>query len=668
MDLNASPLPEEDEQTYYEEEIQENVGTRAVFIQEERVESAVTTLRREREERRRKLRREQEEQGNKRFAQTVPYENRPQNRPAMRNREVPQGWMECPAFGQPIDKLIPSKVPLDETYNDSVPPGKRYSSKQLINKQRKAGREIGLVLDLTNTTRYYSVQEWTKLGIKHQKIACRGRESVPDNESVNQFVFAVMEFMDRHKNSKTQKYILVHCTHGHNRTGFMIVHYLMRTQLTSVSEAIERFRTVRPPGIYKPDYIKALYTFYHEVPESLNCPSTPEWKRSSDLDLNGEAVQDDDGEDSGDNSSAIIQESVENNNITNDDVLGDAIPHHQQEALRHLCYRLLEMPGRGNGQFPGSHPVSLNKDNLQLLKQRYYYATWKADGTRYMMLIMRDGCYLIDRTFSFRRIQMRFPLRNFTEGFHEMTLIDGEMIIDKIENVGLKRRYLAYDLMAINGVSKVKLPFSERWKLLEDEIIKPRNYENNPTYRYDMELFRVRRKGFWLLSTVEKLLSNFIPSLSHESDGLIFQGWDDPYVCRTHEGLLKWKYPEMNSVDFLFEIGSNNHQILFISERGKHKPLDGERVKFPDQEDVSALSGKIIECSKDPIEDCWVCMRVRYDKATANDINTFRKVLRSIKDNITTDVLVGEIREIVRLPMYEDRTPHQPPVKRRPVN
>jgi len=32
------------------------------------------------------------------------------------------------------------------------------------------------------------------------------------------------------------------------------------------------------------------------------------------------------------------------------------------------------------------------------------------------------------------------------------------------------------------------------------------------------------------------------------------QGWDDPYVTRTHEGLLKWKYPEMNSVDFLFEV------------------------------------------------------------------------------------------------------------------
>ena len=38
-----------------------------------------------------------------------------------------------------------------------------------------------------------------------------------------------------------------------------------------------------------------------------------------------------------------------------------------------------------------------------------------------------------------------------------MTLIDGEMIIDKIPEVGLKRRYLVYDLMAINGSPKVKV-------------------------------------------------------------------------------------------------------------------------------------------------------------------------------------------------------------------
>lgn len=38
-----------------------------------------------------------------------------------------------------------------------------------------------------------------------------------------------------------------------------------------------------------------------------------------------------------------------------------------------------------------------------------------------------------------------------------------------------------------------------------------------------IDVHQVRRKGFWLLSTVTKLLRKFIPGLSHASDGLIFQ-------------------------------------------------------------------------------------------------------------------------------------------------
>ncbi|EEE51857.1 hypothetical protein OsJ_33380 [Oryza sativa Japonica Group] len=585
MDLNASPLPEEDEQPY-EQQVEVD------FAQEEHVESAVATMRREREERRKKLKREQQDEGSRLHSQQIRNDYAPYNRAGRgRIKEAPDGWMNCPAFGEPIDKIIPSKVPLDETFNDLVPPGKRYSSKQVVNKQRKAGREIGLVIDLTNTTRYYSPAEWTRQGIKHVKIPCKGRDAVPDNESVNWFVYEVMMFLDRQKQSKNPKYILVHCTHGHNRTGFMIIHYLMRTQVSCVAEAINIFAKRRPPGIYKRDYIEALYSFYHEVPEHMiTCPSTPEWKRSSDLDLNGEAKQDDDDE-NGD--LAPVHNEVEDKVITNDDVLGDAVPYDQQDALRVVCYRLLEMP----------------------------------------------------------------------PGLHEMTLIDGEMIIDTVPDSGLKRRYLAYDLMALDAVSKTKLPFSERWRLLEDEIIRPRYYEkkqfesgvkSNPMYKYDMELFSVRRKDFWLLSTVTKLLKEFIPSLSHDADGLIFQGWDDPYVTRTHEGLLKWKYPSMNSVDFLFEVGGDNRQLVFLYERGKKKLMDGSRIAFPN-EDPSSISGRIVECSWNKEEGCWVCMRIRSDKSTPNDINTYRKVMRSITDNITEEKLLEEIHEITRLPMYADR-------------
>ncbi|OIW20949.1 hypothetical protein TanjilG_25944 [Lupinus angustifolius] len=200
--------------------------------------------------------------------------------------------------------------------------------------------------------------------------------------------------------------------------------------------------------------------------------------------------------------------------------------------------------------------------------------------------------------------------------------------------------------------------------MLEKEVIEPRNHERqhiyqsrNPYYRYDLEPFRVRRKDFWLLSTVNKLLKEFIKRLSHEADGLIFQGWDDPYVPRTHEGLLKWKYAELNSVDFLFEV-DGDRQLLYINDRGKKRLMEGNTVAFGDDSDPSFYSGKIIECSRNPETQEWVFLRIRTDKSAPNEFNTYKKVMRSIKDNITQDDLLDEINEIIRLPMYADRIQH----------
>ncbi|KAK2990506.1 hypothetical protein RJ640_019786, partial [Escallonia rubra] len=606
------------------------------------------------------------------------------------------GWLDCPPFGNEIGFLIPSKVPLGESFNEKIPSGKRYSPKQVIHQQKHLGRQLGLVVDLTNTNRYYPESDWTKEGVRYVKIKCRGRDAVPDNESVDKFVNEVVQFRSRQANAN--KYILVHCTHGHNRTGYMIAHFLVRNESNSVTEvghrlpcleflfclvlpaikfsngsscmqALENFARARYPGIYKLDYIEALYNFYHEIkPDSLVCPQTPEWKRSS-------SDQDDDLAAPLHVIIFLLKLSIDNGSesreMNNDDVLGDPVPPNQLESMRHFCYQALKLNvrvGRSSiSNTPGMPSTSGHTDNLQLLRQRYYYATWKADGTRYMMLITWDGCYLIDRNFNFRSVQLRFPCRNVNEGVagstHHYTLLDGEMIIDTDPSTHKQdRRYLIYDLIAINQVSVVERPFHERWMILENEVIKPRNYERDllyktrsPFYRYDLELFRVRRKDFYLLSTVTKLLKEFIPRLSHAADGLIFQGWDDPYVPRTHEGLLKWKYPEMNSVDFLFEVGMNNRQLLFLNERGKKKLMEGNRVVFKDASDIFTCSGKIIECSWDSAEEVWIFMRMRPDKSTPNEFNTYRKVMRSITDNITEEVVLNEINEIIRLPMYADR-------------
>ncbi|KAL6146139.1 hypothetical protein ACLB2K_056822 [Fragaria x ananassa] len=702
MDLNASPLPEEDEETYDEYNAQEYSGqeysAQVYSAPQEHVESGVDILRREREERRKRMKREHPDDRPVPAYQPPAYESYQAKFANVDKSRLPSGWLDCPSAGQEISCMIPSKVPLSESYNDCVPPGKRYSFKQVIHQQRVLGRKLGLVIDLTNTTRYYQTTDLKKEGIKHMKIPCKGRDSVPDNPSVNQFVYEVWFYLTYaclylgyaiHDPTEAHQEVYSCALYSWAQPHRVYDHPLPNAHVTNFShsvfnaalpapQAIKIFAEARPPGIYKPDYIDALYSFYHErKPEVVVCPSTPEWKRSSEFDLNGEAVADDDDDDGGPaaplhlsfDTPSSFQENQETDGVmTNDDILGDEIPRDQQEAMRQFCYQSLKLPPkRGNAQFPGSHPVSLSRDNLQLLRQRYYYATWKADGTRYMMLITMDGCFLIDRSFNFRRVQMRFPCKHTNdisaEKVHHFTLLDGEMVIDTVpDSQKQERRYLIYDMMAINHLSLIERPFYERWKMLEKEVIEPRNHERhniyqsrNPYYRYDLEPFRVRRKDFWLLSTVTKLLKEFIPKLSHEADGLIFQGWDDPYVPRTHEGLLKWKYPEMNSVDFLFEAGEDGRQLLFLYEHGKKKLMEGNRVTFKDGSEDSFYSGKIVECSWDSEANVWVCMRIRTDKSTPNEFNTYRKVMKSIKDNITEDVLLDEIYEIIRLPMYADR-------------
>lgn len=58
----------------------------------------------------------------------------------------------------------------------------------------------------------------------------------------------------------------------------------------------------------------------------------------------------------------------------------------------------------------------------------------------------------------------------------------------------------------------------------------------------------------WFVNTYFRSFFDYILLYLADMLQLVLQGWDDPYVTRTHEGLLKWKYPEMNSVDFLFEV------------------------------------------------------------------------------------------------------------------
>ena len=71
--------------------------------------------------------------------------------------------------------------------------------------------------------------------------------------------------------------------HGFNRTGAMLVHYLQRTRpWPKLNEHIAEFAMARPPGIYKPDYVRELFDEYLERRfRTTKDPGLPEWKRGA---------------------------------------------------------------------------------------------------------------------------------------------------------------------------------------------------------------------------------------------------------------------------------------------------------------------------------------------------------------------------------------------------
>ena len=70
----------------------------------------------------------------------------------------------------------------------------------------------------------------------------------------------------------------VHCTHGYNRTGFLICSYLIEKLGFSVEEAITSFGSNRPPGIYRQNIINDLYGRYGGPnDEIVTAVKKPDW-------------------------------------------------------------------------------------------------------------------------------------------------------------------------------------------------------------------------------------------------------------------------------------------------------------------------------------------------------------------------------------------------------
>uniref|UniRef100_A0A8D0G5D8 mRNA-capping enzyme n=1 Tax=Sphenodon punctatus TaxID=8508 RepID=A0A8D0G5D8_SPHPU len=595
-------------------------------------------------------------------------------------QKIPPRWLNCPRRGQPIaGKFLPLKTMLGPRYDDQVAEENRFHPSMLSNYLKSLKVKMGLLVDLTNTTRFYDRNDIEKEGITYIKLQCKGHGECPTPENTETFIRICEHFSEKNPT----ELIGVHCTHGFNRTGFLICAFLVEKLDWSIEAAVATFGQARPPGIYKADYLKELFRRYGDVDDAPPPPELPEWCFDEDEE---EEEEEDNGKPGGQESEpgsssssfgkrrkerlklgAVFLEGVTVKGVT------QITTQPRLGAIQQKCQQFCAWEGSG---FPGAQPVSMEKQNIKLLEQKPYKVSWKADGTRYMMMIDgKNEVYMIDRDNSvFHVFNLEFPFRKDLRAHLTNTLLDGEMIIDKV-NGQVVPRYLIYDIIKFSGQPVGECDFNIRLACIEKEIIFPRHEKmKNGQIDKAQEPFSVRNKPFFDIHAARKLLEgSFAREVSHEVDGLIFQpiGKYRPGRC---DDILKWKPPSLNSVDFRLKITriggegllTQNVGLLYVGS------FDRPFAQIKVTKELKQYDNKIIECKFE--NNSWVFMRQRVDKSFPNAYNTALAVCNSIQNPVTKVMLFEFIERCMaasqgqtrKHPLDPDTELMPPPPPKRP--
>eukprot|EP00455_Lapot_gusevi_P054196 TRINITY_DN8638_c0_g1_i4.p1 TRINITY_DN8638_c0_g1~~TRINITY_DN8638_c0_g1_i4.p1 ORF type:complete len:382 (-),score=64.41 TRINITY_DN8638_c0_g1_i4:132-1277(-) len=326
-----------------------------------------------------------------------------------------------------------------------------------------------------------------------------------------------------------------------------------------------------------------------------------------------------------------------------------------------------DLPAFKLKQLPGPLPVSLGRKHLRELRSRAYWVAEKTDGERYMLFIDHSAAYFVNRKFTCHMLPRSDLLASLAS--HGPTLLDGELVQTTIGWV-----YLIYDLVQSQGIRYADMPLPKRLEGIREKVMAPYRYGQRQAEEKGETLpFTLIGKTILPSSKIGDTLKKIQPShegyvyaehrsfgsISYKNDGLIFMAADSPFLPNFEGALLKWKWPELNSIDFKvihpFFDRSNNLQLYCGARAGNERYTDmlcrsipiSEATKnwllqsiesLPSQ-DRRGPDSAVVECAYDPENSEWKVKKIRPDKATANFITTVIQTLESIIDNITIEDL-----------------------------
>lgn len=170
---------------------------------------------------------------------------------------LPDRWLDYVPLGVEIQgqRIRACKVPLSETFLSKrhAPLDLWFTPLNVI----ALVPNLGCVIDVTATDKYYNPKEFTTHGIQHHKIFCVGKK-LPKPNVVKRFFCAVDMFLNNPE--MNDKVLLVHCTHGLNRTGYLSTRYMVERLGIPPAVAIAAFEAARGHRIEREYYTEDVLT------------------------------------------------------------------------------------------------------------------------------------------------------------------------------------------------------------------------------------------------------------------------------------------------------------------------------------------------------------------------------------------------------------------------
>lgn len=334
------------------------------------------------------------------------------------------------------------------------------------------------VIDLTDSYRFYQEQRATleeRSKLRLFKIPCPG-QGIPTDENVSQFIFTIESIITSYPHENID--IIVHCTHGINRTGFMIIHTMnVFRNGFMIDQCIQEFVDARNVEM---NAIKVEFRSHMQAKFSLDVHTPFNIFRCNEC------------------YDSVMEKTK---------FIQDCLQTHR------------------SSMFVGAMPKTFDQESINALKcnAASYWVTHKADGVRYIVLLDGTGVFILGRDESLMRVGLWSPndvvTRNLP-GLHDSKryIFDAELVND---------RFLIFDLMCFESKSTTHLPFAIRYGLLKTKL-----FQSLPDFM----------KSLFFLKEYAPLISkNFrMREVDFPTDGIIFQSAFTPYHVNDPD-VWKWK-------------------------------------------------------------------------------------------------------------------------------